>query len=115
VSLLGLAGLAEAALAEALGLMCLGVFLTITAAFFGVLLRSKVAAGLSAVLHLFTTAVFLPWQAFWPESSDDSDVRSFQASFRFLAWWWVVACMGTITACLDAYRRMRTDRTSPPS
>jgi hypothetical protein len=107
--LLGMAGLDAAGFAADWGLLCVGVVTTITAAFFGLLLRSRVATVLSAVAGLITTLVFHPWWAFWPEPSDNWEVQEFQDDFRFLAWWWVVGSVGAITACIDAYQRRTRD------
>jgi len=63
------------------------------------------ATVLCAAGAVLTTVVFHPWEAFWPEPSDNWEVRSFQDDFRFLAWWWVVGSVGAVTACMDAYRR----------
>ena len=111
-SLLGMPGFAAADLFADWGPLCVGVFTTFTAAFFGLLLRSRVATALSAVAGILTTLVFRPWWAFWPEPTDDREVQGFQDDFRFLAWWWVVASVGAITACIDAYQR-RTRQSRP--
>jgi hypothetical protein len=111
--LFGLAGLAEAGIAAEQGLMCIGVFLTGLAAFLGLLLRSKIAAVVGVYLFIMTTLVFFPWEAFRPEPSDDPDVHSFQASFRRLAWWWIIASAGAIGAFVWVFLWRRPRREHP--
>ena len=62
--MLGLAGPAGASLAAGSGLLCVGVFLTIMAAFIGLLLRSRLATILSAAGTTCTALLFRPWGAF---------------------------------------------------
>lgn len=103
MSLFGLAGLAEAAIAGEQVIMFLGLLLCTVVALVGFIFRSKVISTVGASIFAFTTFLFQPWYAFSPIPSDDLDVLSFQAGFLRLAWWWVFACCTVLVACLWAF------------
>lgn len=105
MSLLGMAGVAASGPMADWGLLCLGLFLTVATALFGLLLRSKSATAASAVIATLTTFAFRPWEAFWPEPSDNWEAQEFQADFLFLARIWVIGVIGATTAVIDAYQR----------
>jgi threonine/homoserine/homoserine lactone efflux protein len=105
--LLGMAGLAEAAVAAALGLMCIGVFLMTACAAVGLLLRSRAAAVIGFALVGVTAFLFLPWEAFAPAPTNDPDAVSLQDSYRGLARWWVLATAAVAGAAARAFWRRR--------
>src|SRR5262249_50826633 len=103
--MLGMAGLAEAGLAAAMGAWFLGVLLTGLAAILGLALRSRIAALASAALSGLIAFLFQPWDAFWSEPSTDPDVLSFQATALKLTWWWLYASAASIASLAWSFRR----------
>lgn len=87
MAVFGLAGLAEAALAEVMGVMCLGVFLATVCAFLGLVFRWRVAAVVALVSVGVVAYLFSPWEPFaTPEAiAEDSDLRDFDGQFRLLS------------------------------
>ena len=96
--LFGMAGLAEAGLAMEAGVLCVGVVVAFAGAFLTLILRSRIAAGVGAVLWALLAVWLQPWRDFSHPPSDDPDVQSFQADFRSLAWWWVVGSLSLAVA-----------------
>ena len=101
--LFGMAGLAEAAFAEAAGMLCIGVVAVFAAALVVLLYRTKVAAVLGVAVWALLAMWLEPWRGFWPEHSDDPDLQSFLAAFQQLAWWWVAASSSLALAVVRAY------------
>jgi hypothetical protein len=114
MELLALAGLAEAGLAAAGGLMILGIGLTVLASFLGTLFRSRRMSIASLVVWGLFTLWWQPWHDLSPTASDDPDMQFFQSSFRMLAWWWVVSSLGVFVAMCHAFPR-RSDSAARPT
>ena len=96
----GMAGLAEAAWIQALGLLCFGLLFVTVVTLFALARRSRIASALAFVVALLLTVLFLPWQAFRPVEGDDPDLHSLMGTFRSLAVWWIAVIAGTITSLL---------------
>jgi hypothetical protein len=101
--LLGLAGPAEAAIGAALGLMCIGVFMVMVCAAIGLVFRSRVAAVIGLLLVGISAFLFLPWEAFFPEPSNDPDVHYWQKIYLNHALWWVLASVTLVGAVVRAF------------
>jgi hypothetical protein len=110
--LLGMVGFAEGIISEILGMMCIGVFLVTVCAALGLCLRSRVAAVAGLLLVAVTAFLFLPWQAFTLEPSDDSDAQALDATYLFLARWWVLASVAAVAGAVRAFWRRRVEALS---
>jgi hypothetical protein len=107
--LFAMVGFAEGVISDALGMMCIGVFLVTLCAGLGLLLRSRVASVAGLFLALVTAYLFDPWEAFVQEPSDDSDAATLQAAYLLLARWWVLASVAAVAGVVWAVRRRRVD------
>lgn len=103
VTLLGMAGLAEAGEAYALMIGCAGLVLLGVVSAIGLFARSRVASGIALSLAFVLTLMFTPWEAFKSFESSDPDVHHWVAAWRGFAWWWGVATVATIPASLPAF------------
>jgi hypothetical protein len=83
--LFGLAGLAEAGLAQVACMLCLGVLLAFATAFIALVFRSRISAGVGVAIWVLFALWLQPWRDFSAEPSDDPDMQSFLAAFRLLA------------------------------
>jgi hypothetical protein len=101
--LFGLAGPAEAALAQAVGLMCLGLFLATVCAALALILRSRLAAIAGLFMVAVIALLFQPWEAFDPKPSNDPDARSFQSSFHKLALQWILVSVAAVGGAVRAF------------
>jgi hypothetical protein len=113
--LFGMAGIAEAAFAEAAGMLCIGVVVVFAAALVVLLYRTRLAAVLGVAVWALLAMRLEPWRGFWPEHSDDPDLQSFLEAFQQLAWWWVAATSGLALAVVRAFwPRKREDAPAQP-
>src|SRR5688572_4190199 len=103
MTLLGLAGPAEAGIAVAFGLLFLGLVLVAIMTAIALARRSRKATVTSLVVLGVLTLLFTPWDAFWPVESGDSDVHSAMASFRMLARMWVSVIVATVATAAWVY------------
>jgi hypothetical protein len=103
--LLSMAGFAEAAWAEALGLLCFGLVIVTASVFVALVLRSRILAMITLGLDSMLSMLFEPWHAFRPVESNDSDFTSVMGFLRDLACWWVAVSTATLVsvvwACCD--------------
>lgn len=103
MGLVGMAGIAEAAMMDDLMIGCF-LFLVIgIIAVIGIVYRSKGAARTAAVLIIWLSYVGRPWNAFWPISSDDPDLTSLLRIFRYVGVFWALVVLVTIGAIVRAY------------
>src|SRR5262245_53142213 len=100
--LLGMTGFAEGVISAALGMMGIGVLLVTGCAALGLLRRSRVAGVAGLVLVAATALLFEPWAAFTLEPSEDWDAQSLQATYLFLARWWVLASVAAVAGAVRA-------------
>ena len=100
-----MAGLAEAAWAQWLGLLCIGLVVLTVLALVGLVLRSRNVAVVGLALGLIVSIVFVPWEAFRPMESNDPDAHSLMGSFRTLAVWWIVVSVVTVASAVWTFFR----------
>lgn len=104
MTVFGLAGMAEGAIAAGQLLALLGVVLAGTAAAGGLVLRWRTAVRVGVVVWVATTVLLAPYQGLWPpEPSDDPDVWSFQEGEVTLTRWWLVASGLLVAAAVRAW------------
>jgi hypothetical protein len=109
--LFAMAGLAEAAWAQMLGLLCLGLLIVTVTAVFGLFFRSRVTLLAALALTLAVSACFTPWEAFRPIEGNDPDAVALMGDFRTLAVWWVVVSAATVIALVVVL--LRTENGEP--
>jgi hypothetical protein len=92
----------EGVISDALAMMLIGVFLVTVCAVLGLRWRSRVAGVAGLFLAQVTAFLFQPWTAFTLEPADDSDAQSLQATYLFLARWWVAASVAAVAGAIGA-------------
>jgi hypothetical protein len=100
----GLAGLAEAAEAQALLLAWGATLCLLVVALVGLALRSRPAAGLAVGLAALLGLMCVPWGAFLPVESSDPDVHYWVAAWRTFGIAWAVAAAAAVAAGVRAFR-----------
>jgi hypothetical protein len=109
--LFGLAGLAEAAEAQALVLGWCGLVVLGMAAAVGLLFRVQVAAGLASCLAALMGVMCVPWSVWLPIESADPDVHYWGSAWREFGGTWAVMAVATLAASARAFR---SSKQAPP-
>lgn len=104
MTVFALAGLAEAGLAQAWGIMMLGLLFIGIITLIGLCKWSRVWSLLSISAVVIYSLMFQPWIDVSPIATDDPDLKSFQGSFRSLAYWWIyVTTFSILTLLLTSF------------
>ncbi len=103
ISLVGMAGLAEAAEFIVLSVGYGGLLLSGLAATVGLFAYSRVASGVALALVLALTLMLTPWEAFRTFESADPDVHDWVAAWRGFGWCWGVAVAAAVAVSVRAF------------
>jgi len=110
--LIGMAGLAEAAMAESLAIGMLGLLLLAIVAAVAWFRRSFGAATVAVVLVPLLGLLFVPWRAFGPVESEDADVHFWVSAFRQYAVLWGIVAAAALASAFRAFRAVWDEASS---
>ena len=102
-ALLGMAGLAEAALAGAMCVEIGGLALLALAVLLGLATRSRLLAIGAMALSVVLAVLFPPWQPFSIAATDDPDASHWISTFQCLAMFWALGAVAAIGSFVIAF------------
>jgi hypothetical protein len=108
--LIGMAGLAEAAWATMIGLLCIGTFIVAVLAMIALVFRSRIAAAVSLMVDLVVAWFLYHWEAFKAGSNDDPDWQSLLSTWRNAAGWWIAVSVAAVICALWIFWKPRRQK-----